>query len=91
MSLNICKLCKRPLRDISTCTIENCVQGFNPLVLKKEMIDKFLYNFFSSIDNFFEALDKLFKRLHNRCHERYKNIRKLFKKSKRRKSKKTSF
>ena len=46
------------------------------------MIDKFLYNFFSYIDNFFEALDKLFKRLHNRCHERYKNIRKLFKKSK---------
>ena len=37
MSLNICKLCKHPLRDISTCTIENCVQGFNPLVLKKEI------------------------------------------------------
>jgi hypothetical protein len=55
------------------------------------MIDKFLYNFFSYIDNFFEALDKLFKRLHNRCHERYKNIRKLFKKSKRRKSKKLLF
>ena len=49
------------------------------------MIDKFLYNFFSSIDNFFEALDKLFKRLHNTCYEGYKNIRKLFKKSKRRK------
>jgi hypothetical protein len=39
------------------------------------MIDKFLYNFFSYIDNFFEALDKLFKRLHNKCHERYKNIK----------------
>ena len=36
MSLNICKLCKRALRGLSTCAIENCIQGFNPLVLTKE-------------------------------------------------------
>ena len=49
------------------------------------MIDKYIYKFFSGLDNIVEALDKLFKRLHNMCYEGYKNIRKLFKKSKRRK------
>ena len=36
MSLNVCKLCKQALRNLKECTVENCVQGLNPLVLKKE-------------------------------------------------------
>jgi len=48
------------------------------------MIDKWLYSFFGALDN-------LFEKLHNVSYERYKNIRDIFKKSKRRKSKKTSF
>ena len=55
------------------------------------MIDKYIYKFFCGLDNCIEGLDKLFQRLHNTCHEGFKGIRKLFKKSKRRKPKKTSF
>ena len=36
MSLNICKLCKQALRGLKICTIENCIQDLNTLVLKKE-------------------------------------------------------
>ena len=55
------------------------------------MIDKYIYKFFCGIDNLIEGLDKFFQKLHNTCYERFKDIGKLFKKSKRRKSKKNSF
>ena len=42
MSLNVCKMCKILIRNLNTCEIENCIQGLNPLILKKEIkIKKF--------------------------------------------------
>ena len=29
-------MCKQALRNLKTCTVENCIQGINPLVLKKK-------------------------------------------------------
>ena len=37
MSLNVCKMCKIALRNLKECTVENCLQGLNPLILKKEI------------------------------------------------------
>ena len=52
MSLNICKLCKRELRSLNTCAIENCIQGLNPLVLKEEI--KIKKSWWQTILNWFK-------------------------------------
>ena len=53
MSLNVCKMCQQALRGLKTsCTIENCIQGLNPIVLKKEI--KIKKSWWQTILNWFK-------------------------------------
>ena len=52
MSLNVCKMCQQALRGLKICTIENCIQGLNPMILKEDI--KIKKSWWQTILNWFK-------------------------------------